>query len=159
MPYCVQCGNSVRAVDQFCGKCGARQPGAGASAGHANDFVSGISNRNAELLCYIPLVGWIAAIVVLASERFRNQARVRFHAFQGLYLFVAWLMVEWVIAPALYLSDYSLSYPFHRVAIRGLQALVLAAWVVMIVKVSHDEDYHLPIVGELAERSVSEQRS
>jgi uncharacterized membrane protein len=29
----------------------------------------------------------------------------------------------------------------------------------MIIKVSHDEDYHLPLVGELAERSVSEQRS
>jgi uncharacterized membrane protein len=29
----------------------------------------------------------------------------------------------------------------------------------MIIKVSHDESYKLPIIGELAERSVSEQRS
>jgi uncharacterized membrane protein len=28
----------------------------------------------------------------------------------------------------------------------------------MLMKVSHDEDYRLPILGELAERSVSEQR-
>jgi len=159
MPYCVHCGNAVGAVDPFCGKCGSRQPAAGAANPSASDFGSGISNRNAELLCYIPLVGWIAAIIVLASDRFRNQIRVRFHAFQGLYLFVAWLIVEWVLAPALYVSDYSLAYPFHRLATRGLQALILAAWVVMIIKVSHDEDYHLPIVGDLAERSVSEQRS
>src|SRR5712692_8249027 len=138
MPYCVHCGNAVGAVDQFCGKCSSRQPGAPAAT--AKDFVSGISNRNAELLCYIPLVGWIAAIVVLASERFRCQVKVRFHAFQGLYLFVAWLMVEWVVTPALYMSDYRLGYPFHRLATGGLQALILAAWVVMIIKVSQDED-------------------
>lgn len=29
----------------------------------------------------------------------------------------------------------------------------------MLIKVSHDEDYRLPIIGELADRSVCEQRS
>ena len=29
----------------------------------------------------------------------------------------------------------------------------------MLVKVSQDEEYKLPIIGDLAERSVSEQRS
>lgn len=121
--------------------------------------MAGVSNRNAALLCYIPMVGWIAAIVVLASERFRRETQVRFHAFQGLYLFVAWLMVEWVVSPALYFSDYGNGYPLHRLATHALQLLIFAAWVIMIIKVSHDENYKLPIVGELAERSVSEQRS
>jgi len=119
----------------------------------------GVSNRNASLLCYIPMVGWVAAIVVLASERFRRETQVRFHAFQGLYLFVAWLMIEWVISPALYISDWSSGFPMHRLFTRGLQLLIFAAWIFMIIKVSHDEDYKLPIIGELAERSVSEQRS
>ena len=120
--------------------------------------MGGISNRNAALLCYIPMVGWIAAIVVLASDRFRRQTQVRFHAFQGLYLFVAWLLIEWVISPALYVTG-GFSSPFHRLATSGLHLLIFVAWIVMIVKVSHNEDYRLPIVGELAERSVSEQRS
>ena len=163
MPYCVQCGTSVGASDQFCAKCGARQPG-GPPPGavpppRTGDFMSGVSNRNAALLCYIPMVGWIASIVVLASERFRRETGVRFHAFQGLYLFVAWLMVEWVISPALYFSDYGFGFPLHRVASRILQLLIFAAWIVMIIKVSHDETYKLPIIGELAERSVSEQRT
>ena len=163
MPFCVQCGNSVGGADVYCGKCGARQaagaPSAGAPPRPQNDFMTGISNRNAALLCYIPMVGWIAAIVVLASERFRREIDVRFHAFQGLYLFVAWLMVEWVISPALYFSDWAGGFPMHRLFSRGLQLLIFAAWIVMIIKVSHDEKYKLPIIGELAERSVTEQRS
>src|SRR5580658_9308983 len=127
MPYCVQCGTAVGPADQFCGKCGGRQaPGAGgatpgatanaAASGPATpaDFMSGISHRNAALLCYIPMVGWIAAIVVLASDHFRRDTRVRFHAFQGLYLFVAWLIVDWVISPALYVSDWSSGFPLHH---------------------------------------------
>jgi uncharacterized membrane protein len=159
MPFCVQCGNNVAGTDQFCGKCGSRQQAGKAGASTPPDIMAGISNRNASLLCYIPMVGWIAAIVVLASDRFRKATQVRFHAFQGLYLFVAWLMVEWVISPALYLSDWNGGFPMRHLFSRGLQLLIFAAWIVMIIKVSHDEDYKLPIVGELAERSVSEQRS
>src|SRR5579862_5824825 len=161
MPFCPQCGNSVGPADQFCGKCGSKQPAGapGGAAGPTPDLMTGISNRNAALLCYIPMVGWIAAIVVLASDRFRRETEVRFHAFQGLYLFVAWLMVEWVISPALYFSDWSGGFALHRLFLHVLQLLIFAAWILMIIKVSHDEKYKLPIVGELAERSVSEQRS
>ncbi len=161
MPYCVQCGNNVGPADQFCGKCGARQAtGApGSTARPVPDMMTGISNRNASLLCYIPMVGWIAAIVVLASERFRRETAVRFHAFQGLYLFVAWLLVEWVVSPALYFSDWSGGFGMHRLITRCLQLLIFAAWIYMLIKVSHDEMYKLPIIGDLADRSVCEQRS
>ena len=55
--------------------------------------------RTAAILCYIPVVGWIAAVVVLATDQFRRNRTLRFHAFQGLYLFVAWLIVSEVIGP------------------------------------------------------------
>lgn len=165
MPYCVQCGTEVGARDKFCAKCGSRQAQAAGGSGFAStgtsrpDFGAGISNRNAALLCYIPMVGWIAAIVVLASERFRQETQVRFHAFQGLYLFVAWLLVEWVVSPALYITDWGPGFGLHGLFTHALQLLIFAAWILMIIKVSHDETYKLPIVGELAERSVSEQRT
>ena len=161
MPYCCQCGTGVGSADQFCAKCGTRQgaPGTGRTHPTPGDFMNGVSNRNASLLCYIPMVGWIAAIIVLASQRFRQETTVRFHAFQGLYLFVAWLLVEWVLAPALYVSSHGLDSAFGRLATSGLHLLIFAAWIVMIIKVSHNEDYRLPIVGELADRSVSEQRT
>jgi uncharacterized membrane protein len=150
MPFCPQCGTEVRATDQFCAKCGGRQPVASA----APDYLQGTSPRTASLLCYVPVIGWVASIVVLASARFREDRRVRFHAFQGLYLFVAWLLIDWVVKPFFTIMP---TGPV-RFPLGLLHAVIFVAWIFMLVKVSHDETYHLPIVGELAERSVSEQR-
>src|SRR6478736_1562172 len=166
MPYCVQCGQTVGGSDKFCAKCGAQQSGGASSGpgratsgpGRVHDFWSNISHRNPALLCYIPWVGWIAAIPVLASERFRSEKRLRFHAFQGLYLFAAWLMVEWVFTPVLTLPVSNAGFPFYRSISQLLHLVIVGAWVFMLIKVSHDQDYHLPVIGDLADRSVSEQR-
>lgn len=145
MPFCSQCGDQVGDADVFCARCGTRQP----VAPPARDPFPGLSPRTAAILCYIPLMGWIAAIVVLAADRFRNDRTVRFHAFQGLYLFVAWLLADHVLGPALSFAHFHLGDIFRGV--------VLAAWIVMLVKASHEEAYSLPIIGELAERSVAER--
>lgn len=108
-------------------------------------------------MCYIPWFGWIAAIIVLASDRFRRDFEVRFHAFQGLYLFVAWLLVDWVVSPLLRMTRYGFWQPLPRGG-GVLHLLILAGWIVMLVKVSQGQHYRLPILGDLAERSVAEQR-
>jgi uncharacterized membrane protein len=113
-----------------------------------------MSPRTASFLCYIPIVGWIAAIIVLASSRFRTDRTVRFHAFQGLYLFVVWLLVDMVIGPAFHFMP-----GLARFSLAGmLKAVIFIAWIFMIVKTSQDQMYRLPILGELAERSVAEQK-
>jgi uncharacterized membrane protein len=117
-------------------------------AGSRPDPFAGMSERKASVLCYIPFVGWLAAIVVLASNRFRHERTVRFHAFQGLYLFVGWLLIEWVVGWVL--------RPAH-IGLHGLlQALLIGASVFMMVKASNEQQYALPILGELAARSVAE---
>ena len=94
-------------------------------------------------------MGWIAAIIILAAQRFRHIQTVRFHAFQGLYLFVAWLMNDQVLKWAL--------APFSHFHLHDLVSLVLLAMsIFMMVKASHDEAYSLPLFGELAHRSISE---
>lgn len=170
MPFCTQCGGQVGDADIFCAACGSPQkPGAGAgprpasafagqSAGPSagakpgGDFLSTVHPRKASLLCYVPIVGWIMSIVVLAADRFREDRTVRFHAFQGLYLFVLWLFVDWVFGPMTAYADAT------RVVGKLLKAAVFGAWIFMIVKTKQGEDFHLPILGELADRSVSEQR-
>jgi len=147
MPYCCQCGLKVGDNNQYCANCGTRQP-----SSTPVDYLQGISPRTASLLCYIPILGWIVAIVVLASARFRSDTRVRFNAFQGLYLFVAWLIVDWVLGPLFGFS------PFHKVFPPLMKAVVFGAWIFMIVKSAQDEMYKLPILGDLAAKSVSEQR-
>jgi uncharacterized membrane protein len=109
------------------------------------------------LFCYIPIVGWVASIMVLASGRYAHDHRIRFHAFQGLYLFAAWLVVDWVISPALFGGPFGFGFPWRTIE-RVFKLVIMGAWIFMLIRVSNDQDYHLPIVGELAERSVSEQR-
>lgn len=166
MPYCTQCGCQVGDDDVFCAACGARQQGgaarsgpvAGASgprpapAGAPDDVLGRMPPRKAALLCYIPFLGWIMSIVVLAAERFRNDRTVRFHAFQGLYLFVLWLFADWVFGP---ITSYTEA---TRMIGRLLKLAVVGSWIFMIVKVRSGDDFHLPVLGDLAERSVAEQR-
>ena len=153
MPYCTSCGNTVRPLDVYCARCGGRQPGAPVA-----DPLAGISPRTASLLCYIPVLGWIAAIVVLASSRFRRDTTVRFNAFQGLYLIVAWLIVDQTLGWFFAMSLPGPHFHFHNLVPDLLKIAIFGAWIFMIVKVAHDERYKLPIVGDLAEKSLSEQR-
>jgi uncharacterized membrane protein len=153
MPYCCQCGQVVGNQDVFCANCGNRQP----EQKPVTDYLHGITPRTASLLCYIPIIGWVVSIVVLASVRFRENPKVRFHAFQGLYLFVAWLIVDWVLSPLLSFP-HGWGPPFYRIVPALMKVAVFGAWVFMIIKTAQDEMYKLPILGELAEKSVSEQR-
>jgi uncharacterized membrane protein len=155
MLYCSQCGSQVGTADAYCGSCGHKQPVEAPPAytqPKSSDPLEGVSRRTAAILCYIPIVGWIAAIVVLASERFRQDQQARFHAFQGLYLFVAWLIVDWVVGPLFHFL------PGGPVRIdKILHTVLFFTWIFMLVKASQEQAYSLPIIGELAEKSASER--
>lgn len=137
-------------ADAFCGRCGAAQPVAPPPPVSPGDPLSQVNPRTASILCYVPGLGWIAAIVVLASQKYRHDRTVRFHAFQGLYLFVAWLMEDWVFRPMV-----SMMIPqLHLNHI--VQLALLVASIFMMVKAAHNEAYSLPLFGDLAERSLVE---
>src|SRR5579863_5544710 len=161
MPFCTQCGQQAGGGDAFCANCGARQsaaPGfserpAGGSASQAlNDPLAGLSPRTAAILCYVPAIGWIAAVIVLAARKFKDNHLIRFHAFQGLYLFAAWLVVDWVVGPIVRAAP-GHHFPLDTI----LHGVILFVSIFMMVKASHDEAYVLPIIGELAQRSATEQ--
>lgn len=161
MPFCSQCGNSVREADAFCTKCGARQPivtpGAFQGASEA------ISDKTACVLCYVPLVGWIASILVLATQRFRENRVARFHAFQGLYLFVAWLLADRVLSPILHLvfivpfrnmSDWNMPFFGVHGLLQLFELVILGVGVYMMFRVSENQIDRLPVLGDLAEKSL-----
>ena len=149
MPFCSQCGNQVGATEAYCRQCGAGQPVGPAGSPSGADPLAGMPPRTASILCYIPGIGWIASIIVLASEKFRRNRTVRFHAFQGLYLFVAWLLEDWVLRPMFLMAP---DLHIHRI----IEALLLGMSIFMMVKAAHEEAYALPLFGELAQRSVAE---
>lgn len=156
MPFCSQCGNQVRDMDAFCTRCGARQPVAAPSA--FDTASDAISDKTSVVLCYVPLVGWIASIIVLAASRFRENRLIRFHAFQGLYLFVGWLLADRVISPALRMSMVGPIFDapgwMVRVVFELVELLIIAVGVYMMFKATDKEMLRLPLVGELAEKSL-----
>ncbi|MGD0772099.1 MAG: hypothetical protein ABSC05_04680 [Candidatus Solibacter sp.] len=148
MPFCSQCGSQAGTA-LYCPHCGSKQPSDTAPSSAAPDPLGGLNPRTASILCYIPGIGWIASIIVLASGRFRHDRLVRFHGFQGLYLFVAWLLDDQVLRPLLQRIPELHLHPI-------IQAVLLGMSIFMMVKASHDEAYPLPLFGELAQKSVAE---
>lgn len=140
----------------FCAHCGTPQPGSyrrAAPTPAASPFDS-ITPRTASILCYIPVFGIIPAIIILASQRFRGNPIVRFNAFQSVYLFVAWLIVSTALPIIL------LGMPGWGLESGMLQLIklgFLVCWIVLLVKASQGEQLHLPVLGDLAARSTTEQ--
>ena len=158
MPFCSKCGLEVQSGDLFCGRCGAPQsdatvPPQPKPKNTANDPFSGIDDNTAAVLCYIPFLGWIASIYILSVDRFRSNNTVRFHAFQGLYLFVGWLIYDWVI-------EGILSEIIGRAWIitRAVKLGLTAVWLFLLFKTSPREMIRIPFISDLADKSVAEQR-
>lgn len=158
MPFCTNCGNNVGDYAAFCANCGAPQPGGAArpnSPPDRSDMLGSMSDRTATVLCYIPVFGVIAAIIVLASQRFRRNPRVRFDAFQALYLFVAWLIVS-SAAPTILLSGVPGFHLEH--ALLGLVKFGLfICWIYLLIRAAQERQVRVPIIGDLAARSTTEQ--
>ena len=159
MAFCTQCGNQIGDTDHFCTKCGRGQGAHAAETGppsSTSQFTvpmahGGIRPNVAALMCYIPELGWIASAIFLTMEPYKSNRYIRFHAFQGLFLQVANLLVRVIFFPIPLPF-----YPFSHWTIRRMLQLVLViAQVVGIIKTAKHEDYRLPVVGELAEKSLA----
>ncbi len=110
-----------------------------------------MSPRTAATLCYIPFFGWIFGLFVLASEKFRKEEVTRFHAFQGLYLFVTWLLIDLVLDHA-HIGSFSMG--LDKVAKLGM----IGTWIYMLIQTNQGQIVRLPFLSELADRSVNEQK-
>jgi uncharacterized membrane protein len=158
MPYCSQCGNQVREADVYCTRCGFRQPVPAPSSPNVSS--DAVSDRTACILCYIPFFGWVVSIIVLAAQRFRGHQVVRFHAFQALYLFVAWLLVDWVVQPIVMVGPH---FWFRDVwphtlglttVVKLLELAIILVNSYMMLRVNDRERLRLPLIGDLAEKSL-----
>jgi uncharacterized membrane protein len=151
LPFCTNCGAPVNAQAAFCGNCGTAQP---RTASQFTDFLDGINNRTASILCYIPVFGVIPAIIFLASQKFRRNIWVRFDAFQSLYLFVAWLILSSAL-PTL-VSGWP-GWGADHILFGLIKLAVMLCWIYLLVKAAQNQQVRLPVLGDLAARSAFEQ--
>jgi uncharacterized membrane protein len=154
MAFCANCGTEVSG--QFCPKCGTSMSGATPLGAPAGSTVSStpMATNLASALCYIPFVGWIAAIVFLLIEPYNRDRTVRFHAWQSIGLGVVLIVVR--IALAIVLSAVT-SFSFGLGAMIGLLMMlfslaVLILYIFLAFKTYQNQRIVIPVIGPFAEK-------
>lgn len=170
MAFCANCGAEVSG--RFCQKCGAPvagpppgpTPGATAETNPPNlppavqplppppYGATGLTDNVAGALCY--LVGFITGILFLVLAPYNQNRTIRFHAFQSIFLNIAWVIL-WIVVTIV-------SFAFHAIPFLGvfismvLQFCLgiggLIVWLYMMFKTYNGEKIVLPVVGPMADK-------
>ena len=152
MAFCPSCGNQVDG--RFCAKCGtavdAQAAGGAASSAApagvpATTQAAGLTDNVASALCYA--LGFITGILFLVLEPYSRNRKIRFHAFQSIFLNVACIVIWYVWV---FISMASGSFLFFVSPLISLALFIL--WVFMMFKAYQDQKVVLPIIGPLAEK-------
>jgi uncharacterized membrane protein len=150
MAFCANCGSAVEG--QFCGGCGQAVGAPAAGTGASPAAAGGMTDNVAGLLCYI--LGFITGILFLVIAPYNQSKFVRFHAFQSIFLSVAWFALNIVQS---ILMSVAVSISFGLLGIVGMLWTVLwlgllAVVILLMVKAYQGERFKLPIIGDLAEK-------
>ena len=128
MAFCSGCGTAVADGTTMCEACSTKAPAAPASA--SNDNLMGA-------LAYIPIV----AVIFLLIEPYNKNKFVRFHAFQCLFVAVAWI-ATWFILAIIPIIGWIL------LPIVGLGYFILL--IVLFIKAYQGQMFKLPVIGDMA---------
>jgi uncharacterized membrane protein len=101
----------------------------------------------AGLLCY--LVGLLTGIFFLVIEPYKHDRFVRFHAFQAIFLSVAWFAAYFALSVLLGILPgmfWWLGWMLHSV----LNLAFFVLWIFLMYKAYNSEQFKLPVLGDLA---------
>jgi uncharacterized membrane protein len=110
---------------------------------------TGLSETAASGLAYLT---FIPAIIFLVVAPYNQNANVRFHAWQSIFLSIAWAAV-WIVLvvleviPLLQFLDYVLTPAVF------IGFLIL--WVMVLVQAFQGKRFKIPVLGDLALRQAS----
>lgn len=142
--FCTSCGSPMDDSAAFCPKCGKVAAGAGpvgaAPVPTYAPAAGGLTDNIAGALAYFTI---IPAIVFLVVDPYNRNRFVRFHSFQSLFLFVAWVALHFVVA----------FMPFIHFMLWSLLGLVgFVVWVICVVKAYQGQKWKFPVIGDIAEK-------
>jgi uncharacterized membrane protein len=163
MAFCANCGSQVTGT--FCQNCGtpmagaanpsgANAPGASASAGPTPGYAppppagvasTGMTENVAGALCY--LATFITGIIFLLLAPYNQNKFVRFHAFQSIFFFVAYIAIL-IILSMLSFVTHGIAFLLYPVV--GLGFFIL--WLYMMFSTYNNKKVKLPVIGDLAEK-------
>jgi len=149
---CVNCGVEVEVSGAFCPSCGKLTNPSPAVPPANNAQVSaapgaGVERNVAGFLCY--LLGFVTGIFFLVADPYRRDRFIRFHAFQSIFLSVAWFAAYWMLAVLVMVLPgvlWRVGWLLHSAV--GLGFFVL--WVFLMYKAYNHEEFKVPFLGDLA---------
>jgi uncharacterized membrane protein len=152
MAFCPNCGNQVDG--RFCAKCGTAVDAAAAGSAAppagapATTQAAGLTDNVASALCYA--LGFITGILFLVLEPYSRNRKIRFHAFQSIFLNVACIVIWYVW---IFISMASGALLLFMSPLVSLALFIL--WLFMMFKAYQDQKVVLPIIGPLAEKQAN----
>jgi uncharacterized membrane protein len=168
MSFCQTCGTKLPEGSPTCTACGATQgavppgpiPGStpgpipGAYPGPIPPAAlpaGGLTPNVAGALAY--LLGFITGIVFLVIEPFRTDRFVRFHAFQSIFLNLAWIAF-WIVWQVVWLTLGAFTHGFLFIILTPINLLIalggLCLWIYLMYSAYLGKTIQLPIVGPMA---------
>jgi uncharacterized membrane protein len=122
-------------------------PGAtpGGAAFQPAPAATGMTDNAASALCYV--LGLITGILFLVLAPYNQNKIIRFHAFQSIFLNVAWV-VFWIVFNIIFAALHIFSLLFLTPLI-GLAFFVL--WIYMIISAYQGKTVVLPVIGPIAQ--------
>jgi len=161
MAFCAKCGASLGEGAVFCASCGNQSGAASSSVGvpaspGLTAQSTGLTSNLAGALAY--LAGFITGIIFLAMAPYNKDPFVRFHAFQSIFLSVAYIAVSivWGTIFGLFFST-GLGFMWSLIALSLslLRLAFLLVWLFMMYKAYNNERYMLPIIGPIAAKQAA----
>jgi uncharacterized membrane protein len=169
MAFCANCG--AEASGRFCQKCGAPvaaapgpnpmppppPPGMNPPDVHplpppAGAPSLGMTDNMAGALCY--LFGFITGILFLVLAPYNQDRNIRFHAFQSIFLSIAWIILSIVIGIVVLAFSF---IPFLGLFVAWVLRLAIGLgglfiWLYLMFKTYNGEKIVLPVIGPLADK-------
>jgi uncharacterized membrane protein len=147
MAFCPNCGTP--ADGRYCAKCGtainAESSTASGPSTPPGASAVGIADNAVCALCYGLLL--VTGILFLVLEPYNKNPKVRFHAYQSIFLNVAMIAI-WMAWG--FLSMFSGGMLLFLSPVLGLG--IMGLWIFMVVKTYQDQKIVLPVIGPLAEK-------
>ncbi len=156
MAFCANCGANMTDGMAFCASCGASMGGgATAAAGNPPPPVgatsTGLTNNLAAALSY--LFGAITGIIFLVLDPYKNDPFVRFHAFQSIFLNVAWI-VFWIAWTIISMILSTVTAGILALVMLPIDLIIglgfLCYWIFLMYKAYQNQMYMIPMIGPLA---------
>ncbi|MBZ5722212.1 MAG: DUF4870 domain-containing protein [Acidobacteriia bacterium] len=143
MAFCSVCGTQIPDGTTTCAAHSA------SSAGAAQGSTGGMADNVAGMLAYITIV---PAIIFLVMEPYNKSKFIRFHAFQCIFLCVAWIAL-WIALSMVGMIPVLGWMTLLIWPLIGLGGLVI--WIILLLKANKGEMFKLPVIGDLAEKQAN----